>query len=301
MSERAPLLPATEARGIKHTRVQVEDVGVTVSIRNSPYAYSNHFIIQSRPYFRRPLPTYIDCALFLCFTRLMFLASFLGALALKGGYFKGAPFYCFLVCAFFIGIFCQHEVVNRKSLKTVLTQPVIDGQRSLNSLYEVTITELQGMALQNYRAGIGFIHVSEGKVKFQAFNRRAVRGMMSARQTSRCMLFLFFCAACYNFYFMMVHSLGFKFWGYLTQWNRYKMAAGYFALFAKIPWHCVMFHGMTCERRRICGCHWRKYICVRFVCYRYLRGGGVCTPCTLHLDPPLGTGTRKVLEIRVIF
>ena len=256
MSERAPLLPAMEARGVKHTRVQVEDVGVTVRIRNSPYAYSNHFITQSRPYFRRPLPTYIDCALFLCFTRLMFLASFLGALALKGGYFKGAPFYCFLVCAFFIGIFCQHEVVNRKSLKTVLTQPVIDGQRSLNALYEVTITELQGMALQNYRAGIGFIHVSEGKVKFQAFNRKAVRGMMSARQTSRCMLFLFFCAACYNFYFMMVSSLGFKFWGYLTQWYRYKMPAGYFALLAKITWHCVEKCG---SERKLCSSANRNY------------------------------------------
>jgi len=211
MSERAPLLPATEARRVQHTRVQVEDVGVTVRIRNTPYAYSNHFITQSRPYFRRPLPTYIDCATFPFFTRLMFLASFLGALALLGGYYKGAPFYCFLVCAVFIGIFCQHEVVNRKSLRTVLTQPVIDGQRSLNALYEVTITELQGMALQNYRAGIGFVHVSEGKVKFQAFNRKAVRAMMRARQTSRLMLFLFFCTACYNFYFMMVHSLSLRF------------------------------------------------------------------------------------------
>lgn len=235
MSETAPLLPAIEARGVQHTRVQVEDVGVTVRIRNSPYAYSNHFITQSRPYFRRPLPTYIDCVLFLRFTGLMFVASFLGALALNGGYFKGAPFYCFLVCAVFIGIFCQHEVVNRKSLKTVLTQPVIDGQRSLNALYEVTITELQGMALQNYRAGIGFVHVSEGKVKFQAFNRRAVRAMMSAKQTSRCMLFLFFCAACYNFYFMMVHSLGFKFWGYVTEWCRYRIQQLTSLHFAKVP------------------------------------------------------------------
>ena len=211
MSETDRLLPVTEARGVQHTRIDVQDVGVSVRLRNSIYAYSNHFITQSRPYFRRNLPRYIDCALFLCCTRLIFLASFLGALALKDGYYKGAPFYCFLVCAVFIAIFCQHEVVNRKSLPTVLTQPVIDGQRSLNALYEVTITELQGMALQNYRAGIGFVHVSEGKVKFQAFNRKAVQAMNSARSTSRCMLFLFFCSACYNFYFMMVHSLGLKF------------------------------------------------------------------------------------------
>lgn len=210
MSERDRLIPAT-AREVQHTRVQVKDVGVTVKVRSTIYAHTNHFITQSRPYFRRKLPTYIDCVLFLCLARLIFLASFLGALTLKGGYFKGAPFYCFFVCAVFIGIFCQHEIVNRKSLRIVLTQPVIDGQRSLNALYEVTITELQGMALQNYRAGIGFVHVSEGKVKFQAFNRKAMRAMLSARRTSRCMLFLFFCSACYNFYFMMVHSLGLKF------------------------------------------------------------------------------------------
>ncbi|XP_078373099.1 uncharacterized protein LOC144656740 [Oculina patagonica] len=211
MSETDRLLPVTEARGVQHTRVAVQDVGISVRIRTSIYAYTNHFITQSRPYFRTKLPTYIDCALFLCFTRLMFLASFLGALALKDGYYKGAPFYCFFVCAVFIGIFCQHEIVNRKSLRIVMTQPVIDGQRSLNALYEVTITELQGMALENYQAGIGFVHVSEGKVKFQAFNRKAVQAMISARRTSRSMLFLFFCSACYNFYFMMVHSLGLKF------------------------------------------------------------------------------------------
>lgn len=207
MSERDPLL----AREVQHTRISVRDVGVTVRLRNTVYAYSNHFITQSRPYFRRRLLTYIDCVLFLFLTRLMFLASFLGALALKGGYFKGAPFYCFVVCAFFIGIFCQHEVVNRKSLPVVLSQPVIDGQLSLNALYEVTITELQGLALENYRAGIGFINVSEGKVKFQAFNREALGAMLCARRTSRCMLFLFFCSSCYNFYFMMVYSLGLKF------------------------------------------------------------------------------------------
>ena len=211
MSERDPLIPHTNATQLQHTRVTVEDVGRTVRVRNTVYAYTNHFITQSRPYFRRNLPTYIDCVLFICLTRLIFLASFLGALALKGGYFKGTPFYCFVVCGIFIAIFSQHEVVNRRSLPVVLSQPVIDGQLSLNSLYEVTITELQGLALENYRAGIGFIHVSEGKVKFQAFNRKAVGAMICARRTSRWMLFLFLCSACYNFYFMMVHSLGFKF------------------------------------------------------------------------------------------
>ena len=209
MSENDRLI--TEARGIQHTRIAVEDVGRAVRVRNTMYAYSNHFITQSRPYFRRQLPTYIDCVCFLWLTWAMFWASWLGALADKGGYYKGAPFYCFFVCAIFIGIFCQHEIVNRKSLRIVLTQPVLDGQQKLNALYEVTVTELQGMALQNYQAGIGFVHVSEGKVKFQAFNRKAEQAMICARKTSRCMLILFLGSACFNFYFMMTSSLGLAF------------------------------------------------------------------------------------------
>ena len=196
MSENDRLI--TETRGIQHTRIAVEDVCRAFRVRNTIYAYSNHFIMQSRPYFRRQLPTYIDCVCFLWLTWAMFWASWLGALADKGGYYKGAPFYCFFVCAIFIGIFCQHEIVNRKSLRIVLTQPVLDGQQKLNALYEVTVTELQGMALQNYQAGIGFVHVSEGKVKFQAFNRKAEQAIICARKTSRCMLILFLGSACFN-------------------------------------------------------------------------------------------------------
>ncbi|XP_073245672.1 uncharacterized protein [Porites lutea] len=211
MAERDPLIPRTNATQLQHTRVSVQDVGRTVRLRNTVYSYTNHFIIQSRPYFRRNLPTYINCICFSYFAWIFFLASFLGVLAVKGGYFKGTPFYCFVVCAVFIAVFSQHEVVNRRSLPFVLSQPVFDGQESLNALYELTITELQGLALENYQAGIGFIHVSEGHVKFQAFNRHAVGAMHCARRLSRCMLWLFFCSACYNFYFMMIYSLGFKF------------------------------------------------------------------------------------------
>ena len=232
MSENDRLI--TEARGIQHTRIAVEDVGRAVRVRNTMYAYSNHFITQSRPYFRRQLPTYIDCVCFLWLTWAMFWASWLGALADKGGYYKGAPFYCFFVCAIFIGIFCQHEIVNRKSLRIVLTQPVLDGQQKLNALYEVTVTELQGMALQNYQAGIGFVHVSEGKVKFQAFNRKAEQAMICARKTSRCMLILFLGSACFNFYFMMTSSLGLAF---SREWSEY----GKFSTFKMIFWYTNHF------------------------------------------------------------
>lgn len=211
MSERDPLILQTNVREVQHTEVAIRGIGTSVVLRKDVYTHSNHLIIQSRPYFRGNLPTYLYCPFFLKFAGLLFFASFLGALALEGGYYKGSPFYCFVVCAFFIAVFSQHEIVNMRSIPVVLMQPVFDGQIPLNALYEVTVTQLQGLALENYRAGIGFANVSEGKVKFQALSREAVRSLNRSRRTSRFMLFMFFCSACYNFYFMMVHSLGLQF------------------------------------------------------------------------------------------
>lgn len=211
MSERDPLILQTNVREVQHTEVAIRGIGTSVLLRKDVYAHSNHIVIQSRPYFRGNLPTYFYCPFFLRLAWLLFFASLLGALALEGGYYKGSPFYCFVVCAFFIAVFSQHEIVNRRSIPVVLMQPVFDGQIPLNALYEVTVTQLQGLALENYRAGIGFANVSGGKVKFQALSREAVRSLHRSRRTSRFMLFMFFCSACYNFYFMMVHSLGLQF------------------------------------------------------------------------------------------
>ena len=45
MSENDRLI--TETRGIQHTRIAVEDVCRAFRVRNTIYAYSNHFIMQS--------------------------------------------------------------------------------------------------------------------------------------------------------------------------------------------------------------------------------------------------------------
>jgi len=68
------------------------------------------------------------------------------------------------------------------------------------------VTELDGVALQNYQAGIGFVTLSREKIKFQAFNETAIRRMSDAKGQSRLMLILFLMAAVYNCYFMAAYS-----------------------------------------------------------------------------------------------
>ena len=145
MSERDPLILQTNVREVQHTEVAIRGIGTSVLLRKDVYAHSNHIVIQSRPYFRRNLPTYFYFPFVLNLAWLLFFASLLGALALEGGYYKGSPFYCFVVYAFFITVFSQHEIVNRRSIPVVLMQPFFDGQIPLNALYEVTITQLQGL------------------------------------------------------------------------------------------------------------------------------------------------------------
>ena len=118
------------------------------------------------------------------------------------------PIFFFIACLLFFCIYCQHELVNQKSLPVVLKQPVFDQSRqsSANEFYEVTVTELDGVALQNYQAGIGFVTLSQEKIKFQAFNETAIRRMSDAKGQSRLMLILFLMAVVYNCYFMAAYS-----------------------------------------------------------------------------------------------
>lgn len=214
MSERDPLLGrALNVRETNQTRVTVKDVGLPTVISTAPHSQTNHFIKQTRKYFpRQKLRTYV-CSFpgFRFAAVLLLLASCLGALSLKAGYFIAAPAYCFLLCAIGLGIFFQHEVINRKSLPVLLLQPVFDGQRSLNAFYRVTVSQLNGITLENYRAGIGYLELSEGSIEFQAFNRRAVQSVRVARRFSRVLLFLFVCSAAYNLYFLMAVSFGIKY------------------------------------------------------------------------------------------
>ena len=165
---------------VKYTEIEVEEVGGSVTIRDEAHAKANHYIKESRPYFpHEKLPIYIDCLYFLKFARAFCLASVLGIWKVSGGSVI-MQVVLFIGCLAFLTVYGQHELVNQRSLPTVLKQPVLAGQKSTNAFYEVTVTDLEGIALQNYQAGVGFVSVSQGKIKFQAFNKRAKKYMRRA-------------------------------------------------------------------------------------------------------------------------
>ena len=195
----------TEVERILCRKIEVKETGKSVTVRDTSHARANHCIKESRPYFpKEKLRTYIDCPNFLNFARWLFVTSLLGALVAVG-LPKAIPISFLVVCLLLFIIYCQHENVNLKSLPFVLNQPVLDSQRTLNAFYEVTVTELNGVALQNYQAGVGFIALSQGKIKFQAFNRKAIGSMSDARRQSRLMLVLFLVGAIYNSYFIAAY------------------------------------------------------------------------------------------------
>lgn len=191
---------------VKHTEIEVEEVGGSVTIRDEAHAKANHYIKESRPYFpHEKLPIYIDCPYFLQFARAFCLASVLGIWKVSGGSVI-MQVVLFIGCLAFLTVYGQHELVNQRSLPTVLKQPVLAGQKSTNAFYEVTVTDLEGIALQNYQAGVGFVSVSQGKIKFQAFNKRAKKYMRRAIWNSRLMMVLFSVGAVYNCYFLVIYS-----------------------------------------------------------------------------------------------
>lgn len=191
---------------VKHTEIEVEEVGGSVTIRDEAHAKANHYIKESRPYFpHEKLPIYIDCPYFLKFARAFCLASVLGIWRVSGGSVI-MQVVLFIGCLAFLTVYGQHELVNQRSLPTVLKQPVLAGQKSTNAFYEVTVTDLEGIALQNYQAGVGFVSVSQGKIKFQAFNKRAKKYMRRAIWNSRLMMVLFSVGAVYNCYFLVIYS-----------------------------------------------------------------------------------------------
>ena len=196
----------TEVERLKFRRIEVKDVGKSVTVREALHALANHYIEQSRPYFSsEKLPTYIDCPYFLNIARGLCVASLFGALVVSGGSVI-IPVCFFITCLAFFAIYCQHERVHQKSLPFVLKQPVFDSQRDDNCFYEVTVTDLDGITLQNYQAGVGFVHLSHGKIKFQAFNRKAIRYMSDAKCQSRLMLLFFLAGAVYNCYFIAAYA-----------------------------------------------------------------------------------------------
>ncbi|XP_032219507.2 uncharacterized protein LOC116602264 [Nematostella vectensis] len=213
--ELEPLLGPTRFEGVLFTEITVEDVGRKVRVRNDPHSRTNHYIKQSKPYYPgRKLSTYLNFPGIKNITIMLWFCTFFGALAMLdecSPVLGWVPVCCFVVSAFGISLFAQHETVSWKTLRLVLKQPVFQDQKDANAFYRVTVNELTGVALQNYYNGYGCVQVQEGLIQFQAFNPEAVRSMFTARRFSRFMLFLYFLAGVYNFYFIMFYSLGLRF------------------------------------------------------------------------------------------
>lgn len=192
---------------VNHTKIEVEEVGKSIMIRDAAHAKANHYIKQSRPFFpHEKLPIYVDCSYFLKFARVFCLASILGIWKVSGGSVIMQVVF-FIGCLAFLTIYGQHKLVNQRSLPTVLKQPIFAGQKFTNTFYEVTVTDLAGIALQNYQAGVGFVRVPQGKIKFQAFNKTAKKHMMRSEiWNSRLMMVLFSVGAVYNCFFLVIYS-----------------------------------------------------------------------------------------------
>ena len=206
MSDRDHLIanPAgrTKLERVHTKRVEIKDVGIKAEVRNEIHAYTNHYIKQSKRYFpNEKLRIYINCPHFLKIAPIPGGFSIFGGIVVLGAP-KAVPVFFFVACLTLFMIFCQHEWVNQKTLPFVHKQPFLNLQKNLNQFYEVTITELDGIALQNYQAGIGFVELTQGKIQFQAFNKTAKKHMSDAKCQSRVLLLAYLVASVYNGYFV---------------------------------------------------------------------------------------------------
>lgn len=209
MSDRDRLIAnpgRTELERVHTKRVEIKAVGITAKVRNETHAKTNHYIKESKCYFPiEKLRVYIYCPHFLKFAPIPGGFSIFGGIVVLGA-LKAVPVCFFVVCLLLFMFFCQHEWVNQKTLPIVHKQPFLDHQKSADEFYDVTITELNGIALQNYQAGIGFIELSQGKIQFQAFNKKAKKHMSDAKCQSRVLLLAYLVASIYNCYFAAVFS-----------------------------------------------------------------------------------------------
>ena len=106
----------------------------------------------------------------------------------------------------FIAFCLQHELVNRKSLPLVKKQPFKIDVQTLNVLYEMTVAELEMIALSSYDVKIGFLKTNSGRVYFQVFHPAAFHIMDKAKRTSRIMHGVFLFLAVYNTIFAFLYS-----------------------------------------------------------------------------------------------
>lgn len=190
----------TAAELLRYRGTTIDSFGREVKIsRASVHRFANIFIEESRAFIPgASLPAYRGVPLW--FAVVVLALSFGGAASLTGAIVSLVADCPMLV------IYFQNEFVNRKTLPIVKKQPVKNDLKTLNALYEVTRTELEMIAFSTYDKGIGFIHASQGKVRFQVFHPAAFALMDKAKNTSRWLLGLFLFVAVYNIFFIVLYS-----------------------------------------------------------------------------------------------
>ena len=195
-------MPVTTAAEILRYRgTTIESFGREVNIsRASVHRFANVFIVESRAFIPgASLPEYRGVPLWFAVLYLAFCFS--GAASLTGA------IVCLVADCPILVIYFQHEWVNRKVLPIVKKQPVKNDLQTLNYMYEVTHSDLDMMALSTYDREIGFIRVSQEKVKFQVFHPAAFALMDKAKKTSRWLLGLSLFVAVYNIFFIVLYSV----------------------------------------------------------------------------------------------
>lgn len=123
------------------------------------------------------------------------------------------------ICSFLLFILaCQYITVCSRSLYHVKKQPVIDGLSSLHDFVEVNINHLSAEYAVARDAGYGRLCAESGMIKFQVFDRQAVKYMNSATVRSGVIFLL-----------SMVQLVWASTWIFIT-------ATGYGSPFASLRW-----------------------------------------------------------------
>ena len=101
---------------------------------------------------------------------------------------------------------CNTNWSTENVVPLVKKQPFKIDLQTLNVLYEMTVAELEMIALSSYDMKIGFLKTNSGRVYFQVFHPAAFHIMDKAKRTSRIMLGVFLFLGVYNTIFTFLYS-----------------------------------------------------------------------------------------------
>lgn len=166
------------AARLSATNVSRRDYGIAVKIRNNCYVQTNHYIRSSRGFVRKPDGKLHEFWYFFGM-RGLFLSFVLLGVALGWLHLISAIVFL-LIGLLWVPVFAQHLFVIGYTMPYIMKQRVVSNreQLSVNKFVEYKITELEGVFLEAYQAGVGSavageIAGAEMTIKMQIFNERA--------------------------------------------------------------------------------------------------------------------------------